>query len=274
MRVRTRNWFGIVIVASLLFMAGSRFALFTPMEDAALIVAEPVESALRDATRPVADFVNNITDINRLSGENQTLREENERLTVEITRLREVEREFQEQQRLFENRPLKPGDRLVAASVFANDPTNVSAVIASDRGSSDGLQEGMVVLTPQGSLVGTISRVLDNAAWVTLITDQTSAVSALIQESRAQGVVVGAANGTLTLEFVEETADVKAGDFVLTSGIGGRYPRGELIGQVVEVELVSPELFQEVQIQPLADLSRLETVLVLVSFLPQEETQP
>ena len=274
MRVRTRNWFGIVIVASLLFMAGSRFALFTPMEDAALIVAEPVESALRDATRPVADFVNNITDINRLSGENQTLREENERLTVEITRLREVEREFQEQQRLFENRPLKPGDRLVAASVFANDPTNVSAVIAIDRGSSDGLQEGMVVLTPQGSLVGTISRVLDNAAWVTLITDQTSAVSALIQESRAQGVVVGAANGTLTLEFVEETADVKAGDFVLTSGIGGRYPRGELIGQVVEVELVSPELFQEVQIQPLADLSRLETVLVLVSFLPQEETQP
>lgn len=274
MRVRTRNWFGIVIVASLLFMAGSRFALFTPMEDAALIVAEPVESALRDATRPVADFVNNITDINRLSGENQTLREENERLTVEITRLREVEREFQEQQRLFENRPLKPGDRLVAASVFANDPTNVSAVIAIDRGSSDGLQEGMVVLTPQGSLVGTITRVLDNAAWVTLITDQTSAVSALIQESRAQGVVVGAANGTLTLEFVEETADVKAGDFVLTSGIGGRYPRGELIGQVVEVEQVSPELFQEVQVQPLADLSRLETVLVLVSFSPQEVTQP
>ena len=274
MRVRTRNWFGIVIVASLLFMAGSRFALFAPMEDAALIVAEPVESALRDATRPVADFVNNITDINRLSGENQTLREENERLTVEITRLREVEREFQEQQRLFENRRPDPGDTLLPASVFANDPTNVSAVIAIDRGSSDGLQEGMVVLTPQGSLVGTITRVLDNAAWVTLITDQTSAVSALIQESRAQGVVVGAANGTLTLEFVEETADVKAGDFVLTSGIGGRYPRGELIGQVVEVELVSPELFQEVQIQPLADLSRLETVLVLVSFVPQEETQP
>lgn len=274
MRVRTRNWFGIVIVASLLFMAGSRFALFAPMEDAALIVAEPVESALRDATRPVADFVNNITDINRLSGENQTLREENERLTVEITRLREVEREFQEQQRLFENRRPDPGDTLLPASVFANDPTNVSAVIAIDRGSSDGLQEGMVVLTPQGSLVGTITRVLDNAAWVTLITDQTSAVSALIQESRAQGVVVGAANGTLTLEFVEETADVKAGDFVLTSGIGGRYPRGELIGQVVEVELVSPGLFQEVQIQPLADLSRLETVLVLVSFVPQEETQP
>lgn len=274
MRVRTRNWFSLVIAASILFIAGSRLAFFEPMENAVLIIAAPVESALRDATRPVADFVNNLTDVNRLTGQNQNLREENEQLNVDIARLREVERRFQEQERFLENRVLASGDTFVTASVFANEPSNVSAAIAIGRGTSDGLQEGMVVLSPQGSLVGTISRVLKDSAWVTLITDQTSAVSSLIQESRAQGVVVGAADGTLTMEFVEETADVKEGDFVITSSIGGRYPSGELIGRVIEVGQASPELFLKVRIEPVADLLRLEYVHVLVSFLPQAEDGP
>jgi rod shape-determining protein MreC len=274
MHVRTRTWLSFVVVASLLFMAGSRFAIFDPLENAVLLVAAPVESALRDATRPVADFVNNLTDINRLSGENQSLREESERLTAEVARLQEVERELQQMRRLLDLRESRPEDSFVAANVFAHEPSNQKDAIAIDRGRADGLQEGMVVLTRQGSLVGSVSRVLENAAWVTLITDLTSAVSALIQESRAQGVVVGAADGTLTMEFVEETADVKEGDLVLTSGIGGRHPPGELIGQVVEVERAAQELFQTVRVQPLADLSRLEAVLVLDSFLPQEAGEP
>ena len=274
MQVRTRTWFGFVIVASLLFMAGSRFAFFEPLENAVLTVAVPIESVLQDATRPAADFVNNMTDINRLSGENQALREENERQTVEIARLREVERDFLQLSELVKTRPFGPEDVLVAANVFAHDPNNLKDIIAIDRGRADGLQEGMMVLTPQGSLVGSVTRVLGDVAWVTLITDPDSAVSALIQESRTQGVVVGAADGTLTMEFVEETADVQAGDLVLTSGIGGRHPPAELIGQVVEVEQAAPELFQEVRVQPLADLSRLEEVLVLASFLPQEMIEP
>ena len=89
-----------------------------------------------------------------------------------------------------------------------------------------------------------------------------------------QGVVVGAADGTLTMEFVEETADVKEGDLVTTSGVGGRHPPGELIGQVVEAERAAQQLFQQVRVQPLADLSRLESVLVLTSFLPLEAGAP
>jgi rod shape-determining protein MreC len=71
------------------------------------------------------------------------------------------------------------------------------------------------------------------------------------------------------MEFVSETADVKEGDLILTSGIGGRYPPDELIGQVVGVNKSAQELFQSVRIRPLADLSRLEGVLVLTSFEPQ-----
>jgi rod shape-determining protein MreC len=72
------------------------------------------------------------------------------------------------------------------------------------------------------------------------------------------------------MEFVSEAADVKEGDLVLTSGVGGRYPQDELIGQVVGVEKAAQDLFQSVRIKPLADLSRLEGVLVQTGFEPRE----
>lgn len=274
MRVRTRTWFGFVVLASLLLVAASQFTFLDPLESAVVDVASPVESGLRDATRPVADFVNNLTDVNRLSDENQALREENERLLREIAGLREAERELQQVRQHIDLRGVQPEDTFVAANVFARDPSNFKDVIAIDVGRDDGIQEGMVVLTPQGSLLGSVTRVLDGAAWVTLIIDPTSAVSARIQESRTQGVVAGSVDGTLTMEFVQETADVKAGDLVLTSGIGGRHPAGELIGQVVEVAATGPELFKEVRVESLADFSQLEGVLVLTSFVPQEAIEP
>jgi rod shape-determining protein MreC len=274
MQVRTRTWFGFVVVLSLLFLAGSRFGIFEPLENAALATMAPVESALRSATSPLADFVNNLTDINRLSDENQALREENERLRADNARLGSAEQELRDLEQLANVRGLHAGDAFVAAEVFAHEANNLQRVVAINRGKNDGLAEGMVILTPQGSLIGSITKVLDDAAWVTLITDQTSAVSAVTNESRVQGVVAGSADGTLTMEFVQETADVKEGDLVLTAGVGGRHPRGELIGQVVQVQRAPQELFQSVQVRPLADLSSLQKVLVLTSFTPQEAVAP
>ncbi len=274
MHVRTRTWFGCVVAASLLFLRATRLAIFEPMENAVLSIAAPIESGLRSATRPAADFVNNLTDINRLSDENQSIQEEIDRLTAEVARLQQVESENQDLRQLLGIRETRPGDTFVAADVFAHEPSNLQDRIAINRGLSDGLREGMVVLTRQGSLIGSITRILDDVAWVTLISDQTSAVSSVIQASRVQGVVVGAADGTLTMEFVEETADVKEGDLVLTSGLGGRHPAGVPIGQVVEVEQAAQELFQKVRVEPVADLSRLEAVLVLNSFLPLEAGEP
>ena len=274
MYVRTRTWFGFVVAISLLFILGSRFAVFDPLENVVVAVIEPVESSLQSATRPVADFVNNLTDINRLSDENQALREENERIAAELVRLRETEQEAQELRAMLEVRGHREGETFVAAQVFAREPNNLQARVAIDRGSADGLKEGMIVLTAQGSLIGSITEVLDHAAWVTLITDQTSAVSAQTQAARTQGIVAGSPDGTLTMEFVEKTADVKKGDLIVTSGIGGSYPPGELLGSVVDVEQPAQELFQSVELQALADFTRLERVVVLTSFLPQEMAQP
>jgi len=274
MQVRTRTWFGFVVLASLLFLAGSRFALFDPLENAALTVTNPIDSALRSVTRPVADFINNVTDISRLSDENQALREENEELVAEIARLRESERELQQLEGFLNLRGVHEGDELLKAEVFATEPSNTKEAVAIDKGSDDGLSEDMLVLSEQGSVIGTVARVLADSAWVTLLTDQSSAVSAYVQDSRVQGVVVGSPEGTLTMEFVDETADVKEGDLVLTSGASGLHPSGELIGEVVDVQQAPQDLFKSVRVEPLADFSRLESVFILVSFVPSETVAP
>jgi rod shape-determining protein MreC len=270
MRARTRTWFSFVVAISVLFVIASQFSIFDPLDSAVLVVAQPIESGLRGATQPLADLVNNVTDAGRLSDENQALRQENERLTASNARLQASETELNQLRQLQNIRIAKPNDSFVEANVFAQDAGNSKDLIAIDAGSSDGLKDGMVVLTRQGSLIGTVTKVLNNSAWVTLITDPSSAVSALVQESRTQGVAAGSVNGDLTMEFVSETADVKEGDLVLTSGIGGGYPPDELIGQVVGVDKAAQELFQSVHIKPLADLSRLEGVLVLTSFVPKD----
>lgn len=274
MRVRTRTWFGFVVAVSLLFMMTSRFGVFDPVDGAVLTVTAPAESALRDATRPLADFVNNLTSVNRLTGDNRSLRNENERLRAENARLTEEERQFRQLQQLVDIRKGSANDVFVGAHVFARDPSNLREMVAIDRGKSDGVAEGMVVLTGQGSMIGSVSKVLEHSSWVTLVTDQTSAVSAVVQGSRVQGVIAGNADGTLTMEFVQETADVKEGDLVVTSGIGGRHPPGELIGQVAKVEGSPQDLFKSVHVKSLADLSRLEDVLVLQSFRPLEAGAP
>jgi rod shape-determining protein MreC len=274
MRVRTRTWLGFVIALGVLFMGASYFSIFDPLENVVLGVTAPVEQALQSATRPIADTVNNLTDSGRLSEENQELLSDNERLYAELAQAREAEAELERLKQFVGVQGETAPGALVAADIFARDPANARDIVAINRGSDDGLAEGMIVLTEQGSLVGSVTEVLGDHAWVTLITDPSSAVSAMVQESRVQGVVSGAADGSLRMEFVEETADIQEGNLLLTSGIGGGYPQGEPIGRIVKVERAGQELFQEVEVQPLADLSRLESLLVLTSFVPVEVSPP
>ena len=267
-------WLGVVIAAGLVLMGASRLAVLEPVENLVLSVTSPVQDALRDASRPLADFLTNLTDVNELTDENQRLREEVDRLTSEVSRLRGSEIRLQQLQQLLQVKEAHPEEAYLVANVFAQDPSNLKEVVAIDRGKADGVREGMVVLTEGRSLVGRVTKALDDYAWATLITDPNSAVSAMIQESRAQGVVAGSHSRRLSMEFVRQDAPVNEGDVVLTSGLGGTFPQGIVIGQVTEVEQQAQELFQSVWVEPLAGLSDLETVLVLASFEPTHLEAP
>ena len=274
MTARTLAWTGFIAIAAFVLMAASRLTLLDPVENVTLNVTSPIQEAMRHVTRPVADWVNNITDAGALSDENTKLRQENERLTNELARAREDAIQQQGAKDLDAVRKQFPNDVFVTASVVSRDSVSVRSIIAIDRGKSDGVREGQIVVSEGRSLVGTITKVFDSYAWVTLITDPKSAVSAIVQESRAEGVVAGNYDASLNMEFVGQGAAVKQGDFVMTSGVGGGYPAGIVIGRVATVQKTDQDLFQEVRVDHLASLSSIERVLVLTSFAPRKLEKP
>lgn len=274
MTARTLAWTSFITLAAFFMMAMSGLTLLDPVENVTLDVTSPVQQGMRDATRPVAEWVNNLTAASGLSRDNKALRAENERLGNELARAREDSTELKNLRDLESVREQFPTDTFLNARVIARDSSNVRSVVAINSGRSDGVREGMIVVTEGRSLVGKITRAFDDYAWVTLITDPKSAVSAMVQESRAEGVAAGNYGGELVMEFVGQGATVKEGDFVITSGIGGGYPPGIVIGRVSQATKREQDLFQSVVVDHLASLSDLENVLVLTSFEPLELQEP
>jgi rod shape-determining protein MreC len=271
---RTLAWTGFLAIAAFVLMVASRLTALDPVENLTLTVTSPIQNALHDATQPIANWVNDVTDASGLSADNARLRAENERLTNDLARAREDATQLQNLQDINAIKQQFPDDRFLGAKVVARDSSNARRIVAIDAGSSDGVREGMIVVTEGRSLVGTVTKTFDGYSWVTLITDPKSAVSAMVQESRAEGVVAGNYGGSLNMEFVGQGAIVKNGDFVITSGTGGGYPPGIVIGRVSGVTKEAQDLFQTVNVDHLASLEKLEQVLVLTSFQPQKLAKP
>lgn len=260
--------------AGLVLLALSGIGLLRPVEDISYTLLSPIEKLLRSTAEPIADIVANYGDVSDLTRENDALRAENERLEAEIARLREEASRTAELERLLDTRNALEGQTFATASVISRDPSNLRRRIAIDVGREDGVRKGMPVITEGTTLVGTISQVEDGHSWVTLVTDVDSAVSAILLESRAEGVLTGSYSRQLRLDFVEQSATVNEGDTVLTSGLNGTYPKDLVIGKVTGVGANRQELFRRVTVEPLASLSRLETVLVMTSFVPTEVSPP
>ena len=260
--------------AGLLLVALSGIGLLRPFENASYVLFSPIESVLRSIAQPIADVVSNYGNVRALTQENEILRAESERLNAELARLREESTRSQQLERLLEVKNSFADQDFLPARIFARDPNNLRQLIAIDRGRGDGLRAGMPVVTEGNTLVGTVTKVEDGHAWVTLVTDVDSAVSSLILESRAQGVVAGGYNRRLSMEFVSQDSAVKTGDTVVTSGSSGSYPAGLVLGKVTGVAGDRQEVFRRVTVEPLASLARLETVLIMTSFVPVKLTPP
>lgn len=252
----------------------STLGVLRPFESVSYTAFAPVQSAIRSVARPLADIVTNFNDIRELTRQNEALRVENERLNAEISRLREDATRREQLERLLDVRQSMADQQFVTASVIARDPSNLRQLIAIDRGRDDGVRVGMPVVTEARTLVGTVTRVESNHSWVKLVTDVDSSVAAVVAESRAQGVVSGSYSRRLSMEFVSQDAPVKEGDTVVTSGLTGTYPAGLVIGRVTGVGGSRQEVFRRVTVEPLASLSRLETLLVMTSFQPVQIARP
>lgn len=140
-----------------------------------------------------------------------------------------------------------------------------------NRGSADGVQVGMGVMSSCG-LYGMVESVTSNTCVVRLINDANASVSAMVQNSRAHGIMHGAYDGTLTLEYVPIEKAVGEGDVVITSGSGGAYPRGILIGTVRTIETDSSKLYHRITVDPIYSIDSCEEVLILTGSQSETST--
>ncbi len=156
-----------------------------------------------------------------------------------------------------------PTHRVVAAEVIAKDPSGWFKTVIIDKGRSDGLQKGLPVVLPTG-IAGQVIEVSGRYAKVMLIIDRNSAVDALVQRSRARGIIKGASADQCRFEFVLRKHDVQIGDTVIASGLDGVYPKGLRIGRVSDLSERSSDIFYEITVTPFVDYEKLEEVLVIL----------
>ncbi|HEY3045129.1 MAG TPA: rod shape-determining protein MreC [Vicinamibacterales bacterium] len=158
----------------------------------------------------------------------------------------------------------------IAAEIIAAGATPDFRTLTIDKGTRDGVKADMAVIAPAG-VVGRVVMPSTRAAKVQLLIDRNAAAGALVERSRAQGVVTGGGDDRLRMDYVSEVADVIVGDLVVTSGIDGIYPKGYVIGQVESVEK-SGTAYKTITVKPAVDFTSLEEVLVVLTPTPARET--
>jgi rod shape-determining protein MreC len=234
-------------------------------------VLRPFEVGAERVARPFRDAAGWFGGLLHAKSENRKLRNENERLRQEVILSESALRENGQLKALLDYKEGArfPQDyRAIAARVIARAPSQFEQQVVVSAGKNDGVAKYDAVVTGEG-LVGEVTKVASNVAQVTLLTDPTSAVSAIDIRTNAAGIAQqGASTGTLILDRVTKDLVVNSGDVVVTSGfrsgdLSSLYPRGIPVGVVTSVSQSDTDVYKAIQLDPFVDFSKLEAVIVL-----------
>lgn len=283
-RSARRRWivFTILVATTLLMMAFSSNPAVREIQNGVGFAFRPLQGAIDQVAGGVASVAAAVTEIDRLRLDNAALRDDNAELEAENARLEEVRRENDLLTGLLQ---LRSGldFQTTAASVIGRDSHEFRRTIMLDRGINAGISLGDVVVASGGALAGKVTEIGPDSATVVLLTDAESTVIGQLVPSATTGEVVGQLGGVLVMNQIDSSEEIGLGDEVVTagielaSGIRSPYPKGLLIGQVVDVKRDANDVVQTAFLQPTADLEKLEYVLVILDYdggLPPIEEQP
>lgn len=260
-----------LMAATLVMMAFSSNPIVREFQGAVSFAIRPIQGAVDDVAEGVAGIFQAVADIDRLHSDNTALRRENERLAAENERLLQTQRDNELLTGVLQ---LRNGFayKTAAAEVIARESSEFRRLVTISKGTEVGIEEGAVVIAEGGALAGRVVEAGPNYAKVVLITDQTSTVIGQVQSSGATGEVIGQLGGALIMANIDSTELIELGDEVVTAGIelaGGirsPYPKGLLLGQVIDVRRDANSVVQTAYLQPPADLEKLEYVLVVLDY--------
>jgi rod shape-determining protein MreC len=248
------------ILILIISMAGRKE--FTSLHKFGLEVIGPVQSAISKASNYAGGFRKKYVDLLHV-------REENEQLRQELFQYKAANIEYREAlatnvrlQKLLDLKESLPPPTLTA-EIIGKDPSLWFRTFTINRGSSDGVQKGMPVVTVEG-VVGQVLTSSPNYSKVLLATDPNSAVDVITQKTRVHGIVKGLGRDAFGLNYVLKSAVVEKEDFVLTSGLGGVFPKGLMVGTISEITKSRRGMFQKIEIMPAVDFSQLEHLIIIM----------
>lgn len=232
----------------------------TWVESVVVSALAPIQKAVIGAARRVDGLWLSYINLVGVRAESEAFRRELRALRAENSRLIEQNLKLHRLQKLVAVQRKAPASMMLA-NVVGLDPTTWSNVLLVDRGSEDNVTKEMIVLSGDG-LVGRVIQTSPRVSKVLLVTDVRHAVDALIQRTRDRGVVVGLDRSSCLMKYIPLEAKVEVGDRVISSGLGGLYPKGLVIGTVTRVAKSSGGLHQEAIVRPSTDLERIEEVFI------------
>ncbi len=276
---RSRSGFALLLVVLVVMGILLRFTgQMGLVEDVGFGVFAPVQIVLLDLTNGMTNLFGGFRDVNELRAEVKQLQDQLNKSTIDSVRVRELEIENSELRDQLGYKQANPdyllsGSTVIEGRVLGQDPSTLVNYIVIDEGRAEGVGIGMPVVTPAG-LAGRVTEVGTHWARVLLLTDPSSSVNAVVQSTRATGIIQGQGLGSdlLVMRYLPLGEAVKEGDLILTSGIGGAFPKRLVIGQVVKVNQRPTDLFTEAVVRPSVDFARLDYVLVMKKFTPTDIT--
>ncbi len=231
-------------------------------------------ASAQGAVSGTGGFIGGIFDyfgsVKKLKEENDRLKSENINLQKQLRDTEGLQKENGELRAMLDLKKKETRVEMVAASVSAKNPSNWYSSFTINRGANDGIKKNQAVVNSNRELVGQILSVGDTFAEVITILDSQSSIGAEIARSKGIGIVEGDANlrysGYCRLSYIARDTDIQTGDFVETSGLGGIFPKGLLIGTVTEVYEENATMSKAATIEPLAEIERLNEVFVITDY--------
>ena len=226
-----------------------------------LTVTEPIAALFSFLRIEVKNSFEQYISLVDAKSEAFALRQQNAELSVKLQLARELELENQRLREIV-NFTARVKEDFLAANVLSRDPSYFFDSIRINRGSDSGVKTGMAVVAADGA-VGIVLNVFPKVARVLLVTDPNATIDVIVSRNRKRGVLQGTASNLMTLKHSGKGSRIQVGDQVLTSGLTSSFPRGIVVGRVVNVQLESDNVSQRVEVEPAVDFSDLSEVLVL-----------
>ncbi len=233
-------------------------------------VAEPGQAAVSGTGNWFTNLFSGFGSVKALRAENAALKQENMELDKKLRDMQGMEEENDRLRAMLDLTKTENKLDLAAAQVIAKDPSNWYSSFTINKGTNDGIEKNQPVFTADLELVGRVYKVGSSWAEIITILDPESGVGSMVQRTKDVGVVEGDSalrnQGYCRLGYLSRDAEVAVGDYVETSGMGGVFPKGLLIGKVMEITEDNATMSKYATVEPLVDMSKLTEVFVLQSY--------